>query len=185
MSTTLSELAAHDLTRARFSPRHFDPRPVPPEVLRVLFEAARWAPSCFNDQPWSFVYAQKGTEGFDRLAQSMVPKNAEWAREAPVLVLAVSRLTFAHNGKPNRFAQYDTGQSVAWLTMEATARGLSVHQMGGFDPAKAAEAVSLPDGWEAMTLFVIGYSSEPPSDSRSRKALSSILYEDRFGQTAG
>jgi nitroreductase len=158
---------------------------VPPEVLRVLFEAARWSPSCFNDQPWSFVYTRRGTAAFDRLAEAMVPKNAEWAREAPVLVLAVSRLTFAQNGKRNRFAQYDTGQSVAWLTMEATARGLSVHQMGGFDPAKAAAAVGLPDGWEAMTLFVIGYSSEPASGSRSRKALSSILFEDQFGQSAG
>lgn len=173
----------NELARQRFSPKAFTGRPVSAEVLRAVFEAARWSPSSFNDQPWSFIVATHDhPEAFQRLLETMVPKNAAWAKDAPLLVLAVARQAFSHNGKPNRHAQYDLGQSVAWLTLEAIAHGLQVHQMAGFDPQKAAAAVNLPEGWDAVTLMAIGYPAETPTVPRSRRALSSIVFNGRFGE---
>lgn len=173
----------HELARKRFSPKAFTSRPVPRREVRALFESARWSPSSFNDQPWSFVVAtHEQPEAFGPLLAAASAKNAAWAKDAPVLVLAVTRLAFSHNGKPNRHALYDLGQSVAWLTVEATARGLLVHQMAGFDAQKAAVAVGLPEGWEAVTLMAIGYSEESPAATRSRQALDSMVFDGRFGE---
>jgi len=177
------EIPVHELARKRFSPKTFLNRPVPREELRALFEAARWSPSSFNDQPWSFVVAtQDRPEAFARLLETASAKNAAWAKDAPVLVLAVARKAFTHNGNPNRHAVYDVGQSVAWLTMEATARGLLVHQVAGFDAQKAAAAVGLPEGWEAVTLMALGYSEASPAAPRSRRALEATVFDGRFGE---
>lgn len=179
----LSGIHVHEFATRRFSPKSFTDRKVSPETLRALFEAARWSPSSFNDQPWSFVAAtRENPRAFEKLVDALVPKNAEWAAKAPVLVLACARLNFSHNAKPNRHALYDLGQSVAWLTVEAAARDIQVHQMAGFDPEKAAAAVGLPQGWEAVTVFALGYVGTAASAPRSRRSLATTVFDGRFGE---
>lgn len=185
----------HELVRKRWSPRAFSENSVPPEVLRSLFEAARWAPSSNNEQPWAFFVATKDEPEFhSRLLSTLVEFNQAWAKQAPVLAIAVSELEFAHNGHPNRNAFYDTGAAVAHLTAEATARGLFVHQMAGFDPHKAVELLHIPKGWEPIAAFVIGYPGDPQSlpetlrkrelGPRSRKPLADFVMSGRWGQPA-
>ncbi len=153
----------HDLLAERWSPRAFAERAVAPETLASLFEAARWAPSCFNAQPWHFLVARReDAEEFGRLADCLVEGNA-WARAAPVLALSVARLDFEHNGKPNRHAQHDVGLAVENLVLEAQSRGLVSHQMGGFDLARARETLSIPDGFEPLAMIAIGHPGDPSS----------------------
>jgi nitroreductase len=149
----------HDLIRERWSPRAFDDRPVPRADLLSLFEAARWAPSSGNEQPWRFVIAERHAdpESFDRLIASLVESNQVWARLAPIVGYSVASLTWARTGKPNRHAWHDVGLSMSLLLVEATSRGLFVHQMAGYDAQKAREACGIPDGFEPVAAFVIGY----------------------------
>ena len=186
----------HDLIRERWSPRAFSRKPVPRDILRSLFEAARWAPSSNNEQPWAFLVATQEDPTFHaQMLSTLVEFNQVWARHAPVLAIAVSKLAFARNGKPNRNAFYDTGAAVAYLTTEATARGLFVHQMAGFDSQKAIELLSIPSGWEPIAALVIGYPGEPDSlpdhplrerelAPRSRKPLSEFVMSRSWGQPA-
>src|SRR5713101_3636186 len=154
----------HDLIRDRWSPRAFADKPVEPEVLASLFEAARWAPSSYNEQPWSYLVATKGDrENFAKTLGVLVEFNAGWAKNAPVLVLAAARLAFQSNGKPNRNAAYDTGAASALLSVEATSRGLVVHQMAGYDPQKAREVFAIPPGWEVLAAIAIGYPGDVTS----------------------
>ena len=149
------------------------------EILKALFEAAQWSPSCFNEQPWRFAVASKATdaERFALISSTIVPQNG-WAFSAPVLGIAFGSAIFAANGKPNRWGGYDTGQAMAHLTVQAQATGLNVHQMGGFDPAKAVEVLGIPAGHEAMAAFAIGYAteSEPPADGSPRKEFDSLFF---------
>lgn len=185
----------HQLVRERWSPRAFSVKPVPHDVLCSLFEAARWAPSSSNEQPWAFIVAtQEDPESHAKLLSTLVEFNQAWARHAPVLAIAVSELAFARTGKPNRNASYDTGAAVAYLTIEATVRGLFVHQMAGFDPHKAIELFSIPSGWEPISAFVIGYPGDPNSlpdplrerelALRSRKLLAEFVMSGTWGQPA-
>jgi nitroreductase len=189
------EHPVHELIRERWSPRAFSEKPVPDEVLRSLFEAARWAPSSNNEQPWAFLVATKDDQEFhEKMVGTLVEFNQTWAKHAPVLAMAISELAFARNGHPNRNAFYDTGAAVADLTTEATARGLLVHQMAGFDAHKAIELFSIPTGWEPIAAFVIGY----PGDSqalpeplrerehapRTRKPLAEFVMSGSWGKAA-
>ena len=185
----------HDLVRHRWSPRAFSAKSIPHHVLRSLFEAARWAPSSFNEQPWAFLVATKDDkESYERVLSTLNEANQVWAKEAPVLGIAVSKLAFAGTGRPNRNAFYDTGAATAGLTIEATARGLFVHQMAGFDPQKAIELFQIPDGWEPIAAFAIGFPGDPESlpeklrerevGARSRKPLADFVMSGRWGQPA-
>lgn len=185
----------HEIIRERWSPRAFSEKPVPTEVLRSLFEAARWAPSSSNEQPWAFLVATKDDQpSHAKMLSTLVEFNQVWARYVPVLSIAVSELAFARSGKPNRNAFYDTGAAVAYLSTEATARGLFVHQMAGFDPHKAIELFSIPSGWEPIAAFVIGYPGDPQSlpeklrerelAPRTRKPLSDFVMSGSWGQPA-
>ena len=128
----------HELIRRRWSPRAFSERLVEPEILRSLFEAARWAPSSNNEQPWHFIVGTKAeVTAYDRLFQCLKEGNKKWAFRAPVLMLSVARLNFEDEGTPNRHALHDTGMAAFSLTMQATALGLIVHQMAGFEIDKA------------------------------------------------
>jgi nitroreductase len=141
----------------RWSPRSFSPQEPDKTTLMRLFEAARWAPSSMNLQPWFFIVGTSESQDvYQQILSTLTPTNAQWAKDAPVLVIAVMN-TLRVNGKPNRWAPYDLGQSVANLSIQATAEGLYVHQMGGFDRQKAAELFHLPEGHEAMTAIAIGY----------------------------
>lgn len=123
----------HDIIQARWSPRAFDAeKTVSHADLLALLEAARWAASCFNDQPWQFVVCDKSTnaQSWENAFSILAEKNKLWAKNAPVLMLSVAMQNFNHNGNPNRWAAYDTGTAAASLSLQATALGLVVHQMG-------------------------------------------------------
>ncbi len=190
-----TDFPVHDLIRHRWSPRAFSDKPVESAVLASLFEAARWAPSSSNEQPWAYLVATKDNpEDFAKTLSVLVEFNAAWAKNAPVLALAVSHLKFQSNGNPNRNAFYDTGAATVLFSMEATARGLYVHQMGGFDPVKAKQVFEIPDDWEAIAAFAIGYPGETDSLSqklqdrevapRTRKPLTEFVMSGRWGHTS-
>jgi nitroreductase len=182
-----------ELLEKRFSPYGFSSRPVEAEKLHKLFEAARSAPSSNNEQPWRFVVAtRQDAEAFERLLETLVEQNREWARHAPVLVLSVAKRDFTHNGRPNRHAWYDVGQAAAYLTLQATELGLYVHQMAGFDVGKARQLLGIPEGYEPTAMMAMGYlgdsqsMQEPPrprdGPRRPRKPLDSLLFGGAWGQ---
>jgi nitroreductase len=190
-----SDFPVHELIRERWSPRAFADKPVPQNVLRSIFEAARWAPSSNNEQPWSYIVATKDDkDNFERMLSVLVEFNVNWARGAPVLALAVARLTFAKNNAPNPNAQYDTGAASALLSVEATAHGLAVHQMAGFDPEKARQVFGIPAGWEPIAALAIGYPGDPASlphplkdrelAPRTRKPITEFVMAGHWGHTA-
>src|SRR5258708_12177526 len=140
-----SDYPVHELIRERWSPRAFADKPVPQDVLRSIFEAARWAPSSNNEQPWAYLIATKeDKDGFAKMLSVLVEFNAAWAKSAPVLAIAVAQLSFAKNNAPNRNAQYDTAAATALLSVKPTSHGLAVHQMPGFDPNKPLQVFSTP-----------------------------------------
>jgi len=185
----------HQLIRDRWSPRAFSDKPVAPDVLRSIFEAARWAPSSYNEQPWAYFVATKDDpENYDKLLGVLIEFNQNWAKQAPVLALAVAELNFAHNGQPNRNGEYDTGAATALLSVEATARGLVLHQMAGFNAEKAREVFGIPREWVPIAAIAIGYPGEHTSlpqalqerelAPRTRKALREFVMSGSWGHTA-
>ncbi|MGZ8136996.1 MAG: nitroreductase family protein [Methylococcaceae bacterium] len=186
----------HDIIESRWSPRAFDPqKPVSHDDLIALLEAARWAPSCFNDQPWRFIVCIKATDesSWQNAFSTLVEKNQQWAKNAPVLMLSVAMENFGHNGKPNRWSMYDTGAAAANLCLQATALGLIVHQMGGFDAEKARQTFNLPDDCTPMSMMAIGYQANADSldnafkeselAERSRAPLEQRFYFGQWGTT--
>jgi nitroreductase len=181
--------------RRRWSPRAFADRSVEPDKLLSLFEAARWAPSSFNEQPWSFVVATKDKpDEYAQLLNCLTEKNQQWARLAPVLMVSIAKLNFEKNGKPNRHAFHDVGMAVGNLLVQATAVGLFVHQMAGFSVDKVREAYSVPEDFEPVAAIAIGYAAEPevlPESfreqevgTRSRKPIKSFVFEDKWGESS-
>lgn len=190
-----SDHPIHDLIAERWSPCAFDGRAVAVADLASLFEAARWAPSAFNEQPWRYLVARREDgEAYARMLSCLMEGNQEWARSAPVLALAVASIKLARNGKPNGKALYDLGQATALLSVEATARGLHVHQMGGILPDRAREVYGVPEDFEAATGLAIGYLGDPaafPAEIRERDArprqrrpLGETVWEGSWGATA-
>jgi len=187
-----TDYPTNDLITTRWSPYSFANRSVSDEDLKSLFEAARWAASSFNEQPWTYIVAKKeDTEEFGRLVSCLVEVNQVWAKEASVLALGVTRLNFSGNSQPNRVANHDLGLATANLVFEATARGLSVHQMAGIQPDKIRELYSVPDGYEPLTAIAIGYAGDPnnlpealrPRDGarRPRKPLAEFVFRGKWG----
>lgn len=177
----------HELLARRWSPRAFSPRPVESAKLKQLFEAARWAPSSYNAQPWSFIVAtREDAEGYNRLLSVLVDANRQWAQQAPVLILAVAKLEYDHVARLNRHALYDLGQAVANLTVQATALDLHVHQMGGFDPLSARELFAIPTAYEPVAVLALGYQEAPPADpsARKRKPLTDFVFSGSWGRAA-
>ncbi|HMB98045.1 MAG TPA: nitroreductase family protein [Balneolaceae bacterium] len=151
----------HPLIKKRWSPRTFSDKPVDKEILRQIFDAARWAPSSYNEQPWRFIIATKEEpEEFEKLSKVMVEFNRNWASGAPVLILTAIKKIFEKNGKPNRVALHDLGQAASYLTFEATRHNLYVHQMAGIDLDKARELFNIPEDYEPATMIAIGYIGE-------------------------
>jgi len=145
----------------RWSPRSFDPAPLGEDQIAALFEAARWAPSCFNEQPWLFCYAT-GENERQRYLGALVEKNRAWAQHAPLLVFVVARSQFRSNGKPNRHAAFDAG--AAWMSLAIQARrlGLYAHAMAGFSVEKAHEILALDDeNYQVMAAVAVGRRSDP------------------------
>ena len=151
----------HDVLRQRWSPRAFDDRSIEPEKLRSLFEAARWAPSSNNQQPWRFLVATKENQAeYDRLFNCLVEANQKWARRAPVLLLSVAELQF-EDGSQNRHALHDTGMAAENLVIQATALELVAHQMAGFRIDQARADCQIPDDYEPVAMIAIGYPGDP------------------------
>ncbi|WP_308797607.1 nitroreductase family protein [Agromyces silvae] len=145
-----------DALVARWSPRAYDPTAdVPTETLKTVFEAARWAPSANNVQPWRFVVARRGTEGFAKVHDALLGFNKTWADSAAVLVVNLAEVVDA-DGNPRPWARYDLGQAVAHLTVQAQHEGLHTHQMGGFDTARIRDAFELDDRLEVVSVTAIG-----------------------------
>jgi nitroreductase len=185
----------HDLIAKRWSPYAFSERPVSAEDLRSLFEAARWAPSSYNEQPWRYIMATKANAPeFERVLSCLVEGNQAWAKAAPVLGIGCASLNFERNGKPNAAAIHDLGLASATLTFEATARGLFVHQMIGIVPDKVRELYHVPEGVEPKTGLAIGYAADPNTlpeklrerdlAPRTRKKLAEIVFERDWGTAA-
>ena len=190
-----TDVAIHELIRNRWSPRAFADKGVSPEVLRSLFEAARWAPSSNNEQPWAYLVAAKDDpQNFAKMLGTLVEFNQTWAKHAPILALSVAHLNNARDGKPNRVALHDVGSASAQLTVEANARGLLVHQMAGFDANKAREAFRIPEDWQPVAAMAIGYPGDPATlpqplrdrelGPRVRKPLSEVVMSGEWGKTA-
>lgn len=178
----------HELLAERHSPYAFDPaRTVSEQDLTSLFEAARWTMSSYNAQPWRYVVGVKdrGPETWEQIYSVLLEGNQPWAANAPVLALGVIEKNFEYNDKPNKAAAHDLGAASAMLTVEATARGLVVHQMIGIDPELAQECFALGEGQEALTALAIGYEgsaevipaeyAERDQGERQRKSLSDII----------
>src|SRR6201999_4152871 len=126
-----------DLIRRRWSPRAYADKDVPAAELKRLFEAARWAASSSNEQPWRFLVGRRGDETYKKIFAALVEFNQSWAKSAPVLVLSVAKKTFTGKGSPDRHNLHDLGAATANLSLQATADGLHTHSMGGFDPEQA------------------------------------------------
>ena len=182
----------HELITKRWSPYAFADRAVSDDDLRSLFEAARWAASSYNEQPWRYIVATKtNSEEFERLLSCLVEGNQPWAKAAPVLAIGCTSLNFTKTGQPNAAAHHDLGLASATLTLEATARGLSVHQMIGILPDRVRELYAVPDGIQPLTALAIGYLGDPaalpenyrPRDlsPRPRKPLAEIVFGGRWG----
>lgn len=168
MTTNPTEHAVLAPIAARFSPYRFEPRAVEREKLVQCFEAARWAASSFNDQPWFWLVATRDDAAeFERMIGCLLEANQGWASRAGVLVLTVIRTSFAYNGKPNRVALHDLGQAAAHLALQATALGLQVHQMAGVDLDGVRLQYGIPAGYEPQTAIAIGYPdrSHPASEA--------------------
>jgi len=180
----------HELIRKRWSPRAFAATPVAPEVLQQVFEAASWAASAMNEQPWRYIYAhQADQETFQKMVDCLVPGNQPWAKNAPVLVLALVK-THYDNGKPNGSALHDLGMANANLIFEATALDLHGHFMGGFDPDKTRELFALPDTLQPAAFIALGYLGEAErleepflsreKAPRQRKAVADIAFHHQL-----
>jgi len=171
----------------RWSPRAFSPREVSASDLAKVFEAARWAPSSSNEQPWSYLVGLRDSPTFNKIVSTLVEFNQAWAPKAPVLLLGLARTRFARSGKPNEYALYDLGAATGFLILQATALGIATHQMGGFDHNAARRVLEIPEEFALGSVMALGYQDEPstlPNEKlietetspRSRKALSEFVF---------
>ena len=181
-----------DIYARRWSPRAFGPDPVPEELLRVVFEAARWAPSAFNEQPWRFIVARREEgEAFERMLSCLTPANQVWARLAPVLGLGLVRNTYSYNGKANRHAWHDLGLASAQLIGQAMALDLYAHLMAGIEAGRIRELYAVPGDYEPVTGIALGYLGDEDQlpdelrqqerEPRHRKGVAEWLYSGDWG----
>lgn len=181
----------HPFIRTRWSPRAFADREVAAADLRLLLDAARWAASSYNEQPWRFLVATKSNPAaFQKILSTLIEFNQAWAKWAPVLMLTVAKKTFSHNGHPNLHAAHDVGLAMGNLITQATALDLYVHQMAGFDLEKARTLFQIPDDFEPVAAAAIGYLGriedlpaqyrEREVARRQRKELNQIVFFDQW-----
>lgn len=191
IKTASNDFPIEETLKKRWSPRAFSEQPVSNEILQGLFEAARWAPSASNLQPWRFIVGRKGSETYDKIFSTLVEFNKLWAVTAPVLMVALSKKT-NHKEEPNISAEYDLGQAVAFLTFQATAEGLFIHQMGGFDANEVRKLFSIPDHFTIATAIAVGYLGNPEIlhenlkkmeiSRRERIKAAEFVFTETFGQ---
>ncbi|HUB52634.1 MAG TPA: nitroreductase family protein [Terracidiphilus sp.] len=171
----------------RWSPRAFTQREVSKQDLHRIFEAARWAPSSNNEQPWRYVVGIKGTSTHEKIFASLMGFNQAWAGKAPVLIVGAAKSKMSNTGSPNMFAFHDMGAASAYMVLQATALGIASHQMGGVDREKARTLLEIPDEYEIGAAIALGYQDEPETlgneelikrelAPRSRKPLEEIAF---------
>lgn len=178
----------------RWSGRAYDAsKPVSHEQIIALLEAARWAPSCFGDQPWRFIVWDKNTDAaaWQQAFDCLVPSNQSWVKDTPVLMLVCADTLFNHNQKPNRWGQYDTGAAAENLCLQASSLGLMAHQMGGFDADKARETFAIPAQYIPMAMLCVGYAADintvtgdaldRETAARTRRPLSELFFSNSWG----
>jgi len=172
----------------RWSPRAFADKEVSAAELKTLFEAARWAASSYNEQPWRFLVGRRDDETYKKIFDALVEFNQSWVKSAPVLVLSVAKKTFSGNGQPNRFGLHDTGAATTLLALQATARGLHTHSMAGFDAEQARASFAIPSDYDIGAVTALGYFGDPASlpdhmqktevAPRQRKPLEEFVFSD-------
>jgi nitroreductase len=178
------------LAQDRWSNRAFSPKSVDDNKLNSILEAASWAPSAFNEQPWRFVVGKGGDETHKKILETLVEWNQQWAASADVLVLNVAKRNFSHNGTPNQTCEYDLGQAVAFMALEAVNQGLFSHQMSGFDAKAAAEVFGIGPEYNVVSVMAIGHYGEAdklPDElrelemaERKRKSLENMVFRGSF-----
>ena len=191
-----TQVPIHEVIANRWSGRAYDPlRPVTREQVISLLEAARWAPSCYGDQPWRLVLWNKSEDAaaWQTAFDSLAPGNQAWVKDAPLLVLVCADSLFNHNGQPNRWAQYDTGAAAENLCLQAEALGLMAHQMGGFDPVRARAIAGVPEQFTLMAMISAGYPADPATfgvevaerenSPRKRRALGELFFAGSWGNS--
>ena len=174
----------------RWSPRSFMPEEISDKELFSLFEAARWAPSSSNSQPWRFIFAKRNSKNWNDLFNLLVDFNKQWCADASVLVVIVSRKNFEHNGQPSITHQFDTGSAWENLAIQAVSQGLITHAMAGFDYEKARKDLEVPADFEVVAMIAIGKRGPKENLStelqarevpNTRKPLSELVMEGKFG----
>lgn len=174
----------HDVIKRRRSIRAFSDKEISRDSMHEILEAASWAPSSMNEQPWRYIYAYKGTAGFDTIWGCLVPSNQAWAGKAAVLMVSVAKKTFVRNGKPNRHYMHDTGLANENLMTQAISMDIYTHPMGGFNMEQTREALQLREDEEAVCFIALGYKGDPDSleepnrtketEERTRKSIDEI-----------
>ncbi|MGA2048900.1 MAG: nitroreductase family protein [Terracidiphilus sp.] len=175
------------LFHTRWSPRSFTDREVSRADLAKVFEAARWAASSSNEQPWRFIVGVRNSPAYQKIFDTLVPFNQLWATSAPVLILGVAKTKFSHNDAANRAALYDLGAAASYLTLQAAALGIATHQMAGFDEDAARKTFEIPEDYLIGAVIALGFQGEPdklPNDKikaqetapRTRKALDEFVF---------
>ena len=191
-----TQAPVHDIIANRWSPRAYDAsKPVSQAQIISMLEAARWAPSCFGDEPWRFIVWDKNKDAaaWEKAFDCIVQGNQGWAKDAPVFVLICAGTLFEQNQKPNRWGAYDTGAAAVSLSVQATSMGLVTHQMGGFDGEKTRAAFNIPEQFEMMSMMAVGYIADVdalPEEAkertlapRKRKPLGELFYEGVWNQS--
>lgn len=186
-------MTIHNLISKRKSIRAFSDRPIDDETLTSLFEAARWAPSSSNEQPWRFIVARKNdTESFQKMQECLMDGNKIWAKDAAALIITVAKKNFTSNDKRNIYSWHDVGLATAMLSVQATELNIYIHQMGGFDHTLAKEVFSIPDDFEVLSIIALGYEGNPEllpenlrareNGERKRKPLNELVFSTKFGE---
>ena len=191
----ITQVPIADLIANRWSPRAFDAsKPVSHEQVIALLEAARWAPSCFGDQPWRFIVWDKNVDAaaWQHAYDCLAPSNRTWVQAAPILMLTCADTLFGHNQSPNRWAQHDTGAAAENLCLQASHMGLAAHQMGGFNADLACEKFAIPTQYTPMAMIALGYAGDPnqlPDElkqrelaERKRKPLGELFFDGAWNK---
>lgn len=194
LKPAITQAPIHPVLAERWSGRAFDARQaITPSQVLSLLEAARWAPSCFGDQPWRYVVAHQAShpEAWQAALDCLVPGNQAWAKQAPLLLLVCADTLFGHNDKPNKWAPYDTGAATENLCLQATAMGMMAHQMGGFDAAQARSAFQVPERYQLLAMVAVGFpadietlddeAKQKERSERNRKPLETLFFNGVWG----
>ena len=189
IKTAVTRLPVIDLIKNRWSARAFSEKNLTDEHLLTLIEAAAWAPSSINEQPWRYRYGLRGAPVFQQLWECLMVGNQPWAKNAAALVFCTAKKTFSKNGQPNRHAMHDTGMANSNFMLQATQMGIYGHIMGGYDPAKVRELFQLPEDEEDVCIIALGFLGTPDQleepfrtreiTPRSRKALEEFIPENQ------